>query len=80
MVCRQLGVSADPPELSARTSFWLESYGIASRCRGQSMGGVAPISPLAMLDLSDRLGWPCDGDELISVLCAIDDEVMANSS
>lgn len=37
------------------------------------MGGMPPINPIDMLALSERLGWPAEDEDVIAVLCAIDD-------
>jgi len=38
------------------------------------MGGIAPINPVTALDLADRLQWPCDPEELLTVIIALDDQ------
>ena len=37
------------------------------------MSGMTPINPINVLDLAERLEWPCDPDEAISVVIAMDD-------
>ncbi len=32
-----------------------------------------PINPVTVLDLAERLQWPCEPDEAISVVVAMDD-------
>lgn len=34
---------------------------------------MTPISPVTVLDLAERLEWPCDPEEAISVVIAMDD-------
>ncbi|WP_185858862.1 hypothetical protein [Vreelandella populi] len=36
------------------------------------MSGIAQIPPTKMFDLSDRLGWPCEDEELLAVIDAMD--------
>ncbi|RUR26846.1 hypothetical protein ELY33_17205 [Vreelandella andesensis] len=62
------------PELDGRTSFWMSAFGILNRTRPASMGGVPPINPVTVLDLADRLQWPCQPDEALTVIIAMDDE------
>lgn len=38
------------------------------------MGGIAPLNPIAILDLRERLYWPAEPEEAVHVLCAMDDE------
>ncbi|WP_339885246.1 hypothetical protein [Vreelandella maris] len=63
----------DLPELDNMVSGWMRRYGVASRCRPQAMSGMAPISPIDILTLCDKLRWPCDYDAAVTVLLAIDD-------
>ncbi|WP_252109000.1 MULTISPECIES: hypothetical protein [unclassified Halomonas] len=37
------------------------------------MSGITPINPVTVLDLAERLEWPCDPDEALSVVIAMDD-------
>lgn len=62
------------PELDERTSKWLNWFSILNRTRPASMGGIAPINPVTALDLADRLQWPCDPEELLTVIIALDDQ------
>jgi hypothetical protein len=52
---------------------WMRRFGIASRCRPQSMGGIAPVSPIDIMELCEKLQWPCGYDTAVHVLTAIDD-------
>lgn len=70
----QLGEHAEPPEYDSRTAFWLHAFGILNRTRPPSMGGIAPINPVTILDLAERLQWPCEPDEALHVVCLLDDE------
>ena len=54
-------------------SGWMRRFGVASRCRPQSMSGMAPISPIHVLELCEKLRWPCTYNEAITVLLAMDD-------
>tara|TARA_R100000322_G_scaffold95674_3_gene60298 strand:- start:1638 stop:1781 length:144 start_codon:yes stop_codon:yes gene_type:complete len=40
------------------------------------MGGMLPLNPVVILDMADRLEWPCEPRECIEVLCAIDDQYL----
>lgn len=62
------------PELDSRTSFWMQCFGILNRTRPASMGGIPPINPVTALDLSDRLQWPADDEEVMTVIIAMDDQ------
>lgn len=61
------------PELDSRTSFWMQCFGILNRTRPASMGGIAPINPVTALELADRLQWPCEAEECLTVIMALDD-------
>lgn len=37
------------------------------------MAGAMPLNPLDVLDMADRLEWPCQPDECIEVITAMDD-------
>ncbi|SEN64618.1 hypothetical protein SAMN04487952_1233 [Halomonas caseinilytica] len=37
------------------------------------MGGLSNINPVTILDLSEKLRWPCEPDEALSVIMAMDD-------
>lgn len=62
------------PELDSRTSFWMQCFGILNRTRPPSMGGVPPINPVTVLDMAERLQWPCEPEEAITVILALDDQ------
>lgn len=70
--CVFLGVEPDPPTLDARTSFWMRAFSLCCRERPQSMSGIAQIPPSSMFYLSDRLGWPCEDEELLEVITQMD--------
>lgn len=76
----ELGVTEPPPELTERTRFWMEAFGTAHRTRPAAMGGIPALNPLDLLALRDRLGWPCEADECLQVLCAMDDQWRALQS
>ena len=38
------------------------------------MGGIAPINPVTALELADRLQWPCEAEECLTVIMALDDQ------
>lgn len=69
-----MGIDEPPPELDERTAFWVRAFNILCRTRPQGMSGILPLSPVVMLDMSERLDWPCDPQECIEVLTAMDDE------
>lgn len=69
-----LGVDDEPPDLDERTSFWMRCFNILSRTRPPAMGGIPPINPSTTLDLADRLQWPCEADECLTVIMAMDDQ------
>ncbi len=52
----------------------MQCFGILNRTRPASMGGIAPINPVTALELSDRLQWPCEDDEVLTVITALDDQ------
>jgi hypothetical protein len=62
------------PELDERTAQWLQWFGILNRTRPPAMGGLSPINPVTVLDLAERLQWPCEPDEAITVILALDDQ------
>lgn len=66
-------MDAEPPEYDERTGFWLRTFGILSRTRPASMGGIAPINPVTVLEMADRLQWPCEPDEALTVIMEMDD-------
>ncbi len=68
-----MGVEPDAPELDERTSFWMNAFSILHRTRQPGMSGITPINPVTVLDLAERLEWPCDPDEALSVVIAMDD-------
>jgi len=49
------------------------AFSILHRTRQPGMSGITPINPVTVLDLAERLEWPCDPDEAISVVIAMDD-------
>ena len=51
----------------------MRRFGIANRCRPQSMGGIAPINPIDILTLCEKLRWPCGFDAAVQVIIAMDD-------
>lgn len=69
-----LGIEADPPELDERTAFWMRTFRLMSKGRPVTMGGLAPIPPLDIMETIDRLHLPCDYEEAIEVIGAMDDE------
>lgn len=75
-VSAMLGVEAEAPELDERTAFWIEAFNLLCRARQPSMGGILPISPVTMLDMADRLEWPCEPRECVEVISALDDAYM----
>ena len=38
------------------------------------MGGIPPINPVTALELSDRLQWPADDEEVMTVITSLDDQ------
>ena len=38
------------------------------------MGGVPPINPVTALELADRLQWPAEDEEVLTVIIALDDQ------
>lgn len=68
-----MGVEPDAPELDERTNFWMGAFSILHRTRQPGMSGITPINPVTVLDLAERLEWPCDPEEAISVVIAMDD-------
>lgn len=61
------------PELDDRTAFWINAFNLLCRGRPQGMGGLAWLPPLDILDTAERLQWPCQPDECIEVITAMDD-------
>jgi hypothetical protein len=72
-VARALGVDEPPPELDSRTAFWVNAFNLLCRGRPQSMAGVATLPPLDILQTAERLQWPCQPDECVEVVTAMDD-------
>lgn len=68
-----LGVDQEAPECDSRTGFWIESFNLLCRTRQASMGGILPLNPVVIMDMADRLEWPCEYRECVEVLCAVDD-------
>ena len=68
-----LGVNDEPPELDERTAFWVSAFNTLCRGRPQAMAGVPPLPPLDILETAERLRWPCDPDECLEVVAAMDD-------
>lgn len=38
------------------------------------MSGIAAIDPVTVLDLAERLQWPCEPEEALTVIMHMDDE------
>lgn len=38
------------------------------------MGGIPPLSPVDILDVAERLSWPCEPHECMEVITALDDD------
>ena len=68
-----LGVKGDPPDLDERTAFWISAFNLLCRGRPASMGGLMPLPPLDILETAERLDWPCQPDECLEVIGALDD-------
>ena len=51
----------------------MSAFNLLNRGRPISMGGIAPIPPQLVCDMADRLQWPCQYDEAIHVITAMDD-------
>lgn len=62
-----------PPELDERTLFWVQSFNLLCRGRPLGMSGIAYLPPLDILDTAERLNWPCQPDECLAVIMAMDD-------
>ncbi len=45
-------------------------------CKGRpiAMGGLPPLPPLDIMEIIDRLRLPCDYEEALEVIGAMDDE------
>jgi len=41
------------------------------------MGGLMPLPPLDILSMAERLQWPCQPDECLEVIGALDDDYRA---
>ena len=50
------------------------AFNLMSRCRPAAFSGLAPISPIDVLTMAEKLAWPCTFDEAVQVLTAMDDE------
>ena len=44
-----------------------------NRARPSSFAGIAPINPMDILTMAEKLDWPCSYDEAIHVLTSMDD-------
>lgn len=71
-VCKQLGVDEVAPELDRRTEQWLGLFRLCSGQRSYSEVGAMPIKPLDILAISDRLQFPGEDEEILSVIQALD--------
>jgi len=76
LVAKSIGVDEPPPTLDERTAFWINAFNLLCRGRPQSMAGIACLPPLDILDMVERLQWPCDPHECLEVIGAMDDQFL----
>lgn len=52
---------------------WIGHFNLMKRARPASFGGIAPINPMDILTMAEKLDWPCSYDEAIHVITSMDD-------
>lgn len=52
----------------------MRTFSLMSRGRPIAMGGVAPLPPLDIMEIVDRLRLPCAYEEALEVIGSMDDE------
>lgn len=61
-----------PPEMDERCLFWLDVFDMLSPSRATGYNGAGPVPLTEMHALAQMLPLPCEPDEFISVMRAMD--------